>query len=268
MVVNPHTAAAIAQVVLYVPMVPLALYLLARNWRYRPRTAWYPPAVFSTVRLVGGIVTIIEQQNQRNRGLIIATIILLNLGLIPLILAYLGYARLVLEHHFADNRRLNILLRLIKIGVLVAAGFLGTAGGYAGQPEHADAQSKLSRAAYTIFALALVVLIASFIRLFLNLSQITPAHRTYVRWALVAAVPLCVRAAYGIIGVVVASGTNILTSDWSPLFGSATAFGLMALLPEYIVLSIYIFLSIYHLRTNKQEELIEERIKLESRDMS
>lgn len=40
-------------------------------------------------------MTIIEQQNQQNRGLIIATIVLLNIGLIPLLMAYLGYARLV-----------------------------------------------------------------------------------------------------------------------------------------------------------------------------
>ncbi|KAK4235352.1 hypothetical protein C8A03DRAFT_36807 [Achaetomium macrosporum] len=268
MAINPHTAAAIAEVVLYVPMVPIALYLMVRNWKYRPRTAWYPPAVFSTIRLVGGIMTIIEQQNQRNRGLIIATIVLLNIGLIPLLMAFLGYARLVLEHDFGDNRRVNLFLRLIKILVLVAAGLLGAAGGYAGQPEFANTQSTLSKAAYVLFSVSLVALIASFIGLSRNQGRITPAHRIYVKWALVAAPPLCVRAAYGIIGVAVASGNNILTSSWSPLFGSATAFGLMALLPEYIVLCIYIYLSACHLRTGKQEEVVEGRTKHESSDMS
>jgi hypothetical protein len=67
---------------------------------------------------------------------------------------------------------------LIKIEVLVAAGLLGAAGGYAGQPEHANTQSTLSRAAYILFSVALVLLIASFVVLFLNPSQITPAHRT------------------------------------------------------------------------------------------
>ena len=66
---------------------------------------------------------------------------------------------------------------------------------------------------------------------------------------MVASPPLCVRAAYGIIGVAVASGSKMSTSSWNPLFGSATAFGLMALLPEYIVLCIYTYLSAYHLRT-------------------
>ncbi|KAK3345800.1 hypothetical protein B0T25DRAFT_583107 [Lasiosphaeria hispida] len=268
MAINSHTAAAIAEVVLYVPMVPIALYLMIRNWRYRPRTAWYPPAAFSAIRFAGGIMTIVEQQNQSNRSLIIATIVLLNIGLIPLLMAFLGYARLVLEHNFGNNQRVKTFLRLIKICILVAAGLLGAAGGYAGQPEFANTQSTLSKAAYSLFSVALVALIASFIGLSLNQRRIAPAHRLYVRWALVAALPLSVRAAYGIIGVAVASGNNILTSSWSPLFGSATAFGLMALLPEYIVLCIYIYLSAYHLHTAKQELAVEGRTKQGSSDMS
>jgi len=39
-------------------------------------------------------MTIIEEQNP-TRGIVITTIVLLNIGLIPLLLNYLGYARLV-----------------------------------------------------------------------------------------------------------------------------------------------------------------------------
>ncbi|KAK0653046.1 hypothetical protein B0T16DRAFT_110467 [Cercophora newfieldiana] len=268
MTISSHTAAAIAQTVLYAPAAPIASYLLIRNWKYRPRTAWYPSAIFSAVRLVGGIMTIIEQQNPRNRGLIIGTIVLLNLGLIPLLMAFLGYARLVIEHDFGKKGRVGIFLRSLKVGILVAAGLLGAAGGYAGQPENANTQTTLSKAAYAIFSIILAIIIASFVVLFLKQSQIKPTHRLYIKWALIASPALCVRAAYGVIGVAVASGANILTSSWSPLFGSATAFGLMGLLPEYIVLCIYIYLSAYHLRTAKREEAIEGRGKLESGDVS
>ena len=89
-----------------------------------------------------------------------------------------------------------------------------------------------------------------------------------MKWALVVAIPLCVRAAYGIIGVAVSSGSSFLLSDWSPLFGSATAFGLMALLPEYLALCTYIYLSTYHLRTRKQEGIVEGGAKQRSSDMS
>ncbi|KAK0751624.1 hypothetical protein B0T18DRAFT_387719 [Schizothecium vesticola] len=268
MTVNPYTAAAIAEVVLYVPAVPVALYLMIRNWKYRPRTAWYPPAAFSTIRLVGGIMTIIEQQNQSNRGLVVATIVLLNVGLIPLLMAFLGYARLVLEHDFRDSWRVRMFLRLVKICVLVAAGLLGAAGGYAGNPEFANSQSTLSKAAYGLFSAAILALIASFIGMALNPRRITMAHRLYVKWALFAAIPLCVRAVYGIIGVAVASGNNFFASAWSSLFGSATAFGLMALLPEYVVLGIYLYLSAYHLRSKGKPEVVEGGTKHRSDDMS
>jgi hypothetical protein len=53
---NPHTAAAIAQVIFYVPVVPLAFYLFIANWRNGPRTAWYPPAPFSLSKFFLSVV--------------------------------------------------------------------------------------------------------------------------------------------------------------------------------------------------------------------
>ena len=82
-----------------------------------------------------------------------------------------------LEHDFGDNKRLSIFLRSIKLCILAAAGLLGAAGGYAGQPEFANTQSTLSKAAYALFSVALVAILASFIGLFLNRSRITPTHK-------------------------------------------------------------------------------------------
>jgi len=70
-----------------------------------------------------------------------------------------------------------MFLRSLKVCILVAAGLLGAAGGYAGQPQLANTQSTLSKAAYIIFSIVLVTLIASFVCLFFNQSQITPVHR-------------------------------------------------------------------------------------------
>jgi hypothetical protein len=49
----------------------------------------------SPVRLVGAILIIVEEKKPGNTGLIIATIVLLNVGLVPLIIAFLGVIRLV-----------------------------------------------------------------------------------------------------------------------------------------------------------------------------
>jgi hypothetical protein len=61
---------------------------------------------------------------------------------------------------------------------------------------------------------------------------------------------LCLRTIYGIISVFNATGFNIINSKWSPLFGSAIAFALMALLPEYVMLCIYLFLGLNQLHND------------------
>lgn len=146
-------------------------------------------------------MTIIEQRDPKhqNRGLLIATIVLLNVGLVPLLMAYLGYARLVyaihltplphipnqipnrvesrLENDFAHSRPISIFLRLLKVGVLLATGLLGAAGGYAGKPEDAEKQSTLSKAAYAIFVLVLVALVGAFVALAGNLKSVARGRR-------------------------------------------------------------------------------------------
>jgi hypothetical protein len=80
-------------------------------------------------------------------------------------------------------------------------------------------------------------------------------HRTHaessqiVKWLLVASPFLTLRTAYGMLGIFEATGANLLTSMWSSLFGSATAFALMALLPEYIIVCIYIRILRFRVRT-------------------
>lgn len=44
---NPHQALAIAQIVFYAPVVPIAFYVGIRAWKYGPRMAWYPPMPFA-----------------------------------------------------------------------------------------------------------------------------------------------------------------------------------------------------------------------------
>lgn len=39
---NHHTALGIAQIIFYVPAVPLSIWLMVRNGKQHPRMAWYP----------------------------------------------------------------------------------------------------------------------------------------------------------------------------------------------------------------------------------
>ena len=49
------------------------------------------------------------------------------------------------------------------------------------------------------------------------------------------------------------------TSKWSPLFGSATAFSLMALLPEFVVLCIFMHIARQRLQAASRPDWEEDR---------
>jgi hypothetical protein len=77
-----------------------------------------------------------------------------------------------------------------------------------------------------------------------------------VKWLILAAPFLAVRTAYGILGIFKATGPNMFTSMWSSLFGSATAFALMALVPEYIIVCIYIHILRFRVTSSKEMSLL------------
>lgn len=89
-----------------------------------------------------------------------------------------------------------------------------------------------------------------------NVCQRTHAdHSQIVKWLLLASPFLALRTAYGMLGIFDATSTNMITSMWSSLFGLATAFALMALFPEYIVVCIYVY--ILRFRVSKCREMIQ-----------
>ncbi|KAE9364262.1 hypothetical protein N431DRAFT_104402 [Stipitochalara longipes BDJ] len=92
---NAHSGVAIAQTVAYVPIVPLAIFIMIRNRSHPPAMAWYPFILFSMMRLAGGPVVLALQNNDTSIGLVIAALILLNVGLIPLLVTTLGIIRLM-----------------------------------------------------------------------------------------------------------------------------------------------------------------------------
>lgn len=61
----------------------------------------------------------------------------------------------------------------------------------------------------------------------------------YLQGAILSIPALAVRAVYGLL---YQFNSSSAFSEWNPVYGSAVAFALMALLPEYIILLIYLFL--------------------------
>lgn len=159
-----------------------------------------------------------------------------------------------LESNFEDTKRAKRFTIAIRINILIAVSLLSTSGGFAGQPEHATLQAVLSKVAYLQFASVLVALTILSSTLYFKEKHIKVGDRVYLKWLLIASPAIALRTIYGIISVFDASGGRILTSTWSSLFGSALAFSLMALLPEYIAVCVYLYLGWYRLRTYRGRE--------------
>lgn len=163
-----------------------------------------------------------------------------------------------IQSNFPESKQTTLFIKLIRWNLLIAVALLSASGSFAGQPEHANSQSILSKVAYFQFTAVLVALIA-FSWTHYRPSMIKEEDRIYLKWALLASPTLVVRTVYGLISVFDATGGRILTSMWSPLFGSATAFALMALLMEYISLCCFLYLSVHRLRTSRRRVDGEER---------
>ncbi|KAI0125251.1 hypothetical protein BJ170DRAFT_696766 [Xylariales sp. AK1849] len=260
-----HTAAAIAQTVFYVPAVPITLYILIRNWKNGPRMAWYPLLVFSLsmknfvslayqvlgsnkleVRLAGGITVIRQSTGGDNLGTMIASIILLNVGLIPLIVVTLFLVRFVILSSLPDNRWALQVTIVVRYAIFGAVLLLIASGSLAGNAAEANTQRTLSQVGYIEFTVILCVMIGMLIYLYFRKSQLAPDNIVYVKLTLAITPALLLRTAYGLLYVYT---SDDIFATWDPLFGSAVAFTLMALLPEYIILLVYTYLGFYRLRT-------------------
>jgi hypothetical protein len=118
----------------------------------------------------------------------------------------------------------------------------------------AQIQSILSKVAYFHFTGILISLVTVSAVLYTK-GSVRESERKYLKWLLIATPALAVRTIYGLIGVFDAAGDRILVSTWSPLFGSATAFSLMALLPEYIVVCVYLYLGAHRLQSCRRAKV-------------
>ncbi|ETS73395.1 hypothetical protein PFICI_15000 [Pestalotiopsis fici W106-1] len=247
--VSSHTAVAIAQTVFYAPVLPITVYLLIRNWKAGPRLAWYPLVLFCLMRLAGGITVIIWSTDVNNLGLIIASIVLLNLGLIPLIVTINALTRFVIASSFPDDVWGLRIGRILRFAILVAIGLLIAAGSLIGNARLVDTQRTLTKVGYVEFVVILCVLVVMLLRLQIRQKDIKIQDFIYVKLTLITTPFIMLRAIFGLL---YAFTSHDVFSMWNPLFGSALAFGLIALLPEYIALVTYIYLGFYRIRTARQ----------------
>ncbi|PNY24326.1 Uncharacterized protein TCAP_05734 [Tolypocladium capitatum] len=266
---DAHTALGIAQIIFYVPMVPLAICLMVRNGNIRPRMAWWPLIPFSLsrlrrnrrrgkipdmnqVRLAGGPIIIALEKNPDNLGLIIAAIILLNVGVIPLIVADLGLTRVMqldgqlqpqpsLEPHRRSLARRLCHRRCVALRRRCPG--LPDLERHAVHRPRPDPRrlffwmrrSEFLQSSHMASNLPSPTSLETSLDLTNSMSQVLTG-------SLLASPFIMVRTIYGILEVVF---QNDRATKWNPVYGSAVAFAMMALLMEYIALCLYLFTGYY-----------------------
>ncbi|VUC36210.1 unnamed protein product [Clonostachys rosea] len=237
---GPHTSLSIAQIVFYVPIVVLAIWLMARNWSKHPRMAWWPMVPLSLIRLAGGPIVIALGNQPSNIGLIVAAIVLLNVGTIPLLVSMSGFFRIILMDNYPPSKRIDMAARMLRIAILIATGLLIGGGSIISQDSKStrDTGRILQIVGYAVFAALICFFFGAQVRFFRMRHSFIPTSRK-VNLAALAATPfLALRCAYGILQVTFEFNAATL---WNPVYGSAVAFAFMGLVAEYIVVLIVLY---------------------------
>ncbi|RKL51277.1 hypothetical protein BFJ72_g730 [Fusarium proliferatum] len=243
--INPHTSVGIAQVVFYALVLPAAVFVLVRNWKHGLRLASYPLVTFSLARLAGGILTILRQSDPTSIGLIIATTVLLNVGLIPLMISMVG-----MKASLDENKRAFVLLKIIRLAFIAAIVLLCVAGAFSGTDIHLSRH--LTQAGYVTLAAVIGLMTVELLHLYTQRHRVAPVGHVFIELTLVSIPTLVLRTVYGLL---CAFTVNNVTTIWNSLVGSAVAFALMCLLAEYITLLIFLYLGNRHWRIVRAQSL-------------
>ncbi|KAH1509842.1 hypothetical protein KXX21_006361 [Aspergillus fumigatus] len=235
---KPLVSLGIAATAFYAPVVPLAMYLVYRNWWRPPKLAWYPFILLSLMRLASGPVLITLANNIANKGLYIAATFLLNVGVIPLLLINFSFVLIMKRYaysrmgtresaHRAQVKHFSKIFRLalsLSICYLIMGSSLATI-----KPSIARSFQLLG---YSFFALILLGLLARQVSFLRKSHELIPSSRTVATGALVTAPFLLIHNI---------TQYTAHQSLWNPITGNHVAFALMGLLSEYILICVYFY---------------------------
>ncbi|PYH90489.1 hypothetical protein BO71DRAFT_387558 [Aspergillus ellipticus CBS 707.79] len=220
---NDHSKLSIAQIVFYIPAIAVSTYLACYR-HTRPRMSWNILLFFSIIRLAAGILVILYEHNP-NTGLMVASIILLNTGVLPLVAATLGFIRIIRCLLFTR------ILFFVGLGLQIAGGCLE------GSDSISDVETgvKLVKAGYSCVVVFVACLLAVQGYLWIHREDLSHTSQAILK-ALALALPfITVRITYLFLSVVDSSDLR-----WNDLAGPIAPFLLMGLLMEYIVVCIYL----------------------------
>ncbi|KAJ5751094.1 hypothetical protein N7533_008122 [Penicillium manginii] len=231
---DTHSKLGIAQIIFYIPVTVLAVYL-AFYRHNRPRMAWLILMFFSIIRITGGILVILWGQIPQT-GLMVAAIIFLNTGVFPLIAATLGLIRLIMAREDMESR-INRHLVLSRMLFFIALGLTIAGGVLEGSDTLSDVETgvKLVKAGYSLVVVFVACLLAIQISLWTRYTWLATPSQTILNAATLATPFITVRICYLFLSVFYP-----LDPRWSNLTGHIVPFLFMGLIMEYCVVGLFL----------------------------
>ncbi|PWY92221.1 hypothetical protein BO70DRAFT_348638 [Aspergillus heteromorphus CBS 117.55] len=232
---NNHGKTSIAVIVFYIPATILSAYLACYRHK-RPRLSWNILLFFSTIRLASAILVILYERTP-STGLMVASIILLNTGVFPLVAATMGFLRIILSHEQKVHVRIGQSLLFSRILFFVGLGLQIAGGCLEGSDSVSNVETglRLVKAGYSCVVVFVACLLAVQGYLWVHREEVSRMSLSILQ-ALAAALPfIIVRITYLFLSVVDASDLR-----WNDLVGPVAPFLVMGLLMECIVVCVYL----------------------------
>jgi hypothetical protein len=236
---------SIAELIVYIPALCLAIYICSRHGFSRS-SGWLYTLILCLVRIVGAICQLLTYHD-KSTGLLKATLIIDSIGLSPLLLATLGLlSRLIDWVNIRGTiilgvKHFRILQLLISLGLI-----LSIAGGSSGSSSNSS-PSTTSKASIILFIVGFVGICCVWFISLPGLSHVPGQEKRISMFVLIALPFILVRLAYSALAVFLHDHTfNIID-------GSVTVHAFMAVIEEFIVVGLYLALG-WMLRGLKAEE--------------
>ncbi|KAI1404057.1 hypothetical protein F4819DRAFT_449283 [Hypoxylon fuscum] len=227
---------SIAQIVIYVPSLFVAIWLAIRHGFGR-NAGWFYLIVFSLARVIGSALQLATISDPKNISLYIGSIILQSIALSPLILvqiALIGRAVKTIQGSavsFVTENRLRLVQLLTLVGMI-----LGAVGGSNSSSSLSETgkytASSLSQAGIGLTIAAYVLLVIATAVVAQQISQVQPGEKRLVLAVGLSLPFILVRLAYSAESVF---GHN---PDFSQYSGNSNILLGMAVIMEMIVVAI------------------------------
>ncbi|MCJ1405868.1 hypothetical protein MMC11_009098, partial [Xylographa trunciseda] len=203
-------------------------------------------------RLAGGVLQIHVGQDPDNDGLVIATIVLLGVGLSPLLAVGITFIRMLCAHGFEDKPKIrlaNLFLRVLVLAALICLIAGISVAGNSDDPSIVLVGLELLRVGICLLAVLLATLFILYAYVYHNKDRLTTINVKVLERTAIALPFLFIRIVYSFLSYF---DPDPFTSQWSPLYGSVGASVGMALIMEYAAVAVYVGVGLFTIVHEKE----------------